>query len=449
VTVEARHCYEKLWGFCIGRPPQSDMSGSSAIPFEEGVSARRSVREGWWALQKYCIRFARLAEKRNSAFAGVIARDLIAFIRGVGPADGVVTKRARAAADWLMRAQEASGDDGASYGYFPLLTPRGWQASYPETTGYIITSLLKYSQVFGDDKARASALRMARWEIAVQMPSGAVQGGILTTPEKQTPAAFNTGMVLDGLVSAAEAEGDPAFIDAARRAADFLVSDQTEEGYFRSNGAYVTASTIKTYNCLNSWSMLRFGRFVNEKRYELAAIRAVTAALKQQKPNGWFANNCLSNSAAPLLHTIGYTLQGVLEVGALAGRDDFVDAARRGAEPIAAIMRSDGFIPGRLDANWHPSVKSACLTGSAQFAIVCFRLAELTGNSWWSTVAIRVLDFLKTRQIMDSADPGINGALAGAFPILGDYQPGGYPNWATKYLLDALLHLVSGTPESA
>jgi hypothetical protein len=388
-------------------------------------------------------------EKRNHAFAATVASDFTAFIAGVKPVAGETIERARAAAAWLIRAQNATGCGGVSYGYFPLRSPRGWQAAYPETTGYIITSLLNYAGAFDDDIARLSALQMARWEISVQMPSGAVQGGILTTSEAQTPAAFNTGMVLDGLVSAAEIGSDPGFIEAARRAADFLLGDQTDEGYFRSNGAYVTAGTIKTYNCLNAWSMFRFGRLVREKRYEEAATRAILAALNQQRPNGWFANNCLSNNAAPLLHTIGYTLQGVLEVGALAGREDFVDAAKLAAEAIASRTRPDGFISGRLDANWRPSVRSACLTGSAQFAVVCFRLAELTGHARWRSIANQVVDFLKTRQVMDNVDPGIRGALAGAFPILGDYQPGGYPNWATKYFLDALLHQASGGVEAA
>ena len=44
------------------------------------------------------------------------------------------------------------------------------------------------------------ASRMAQWEANIQMSSGAVQGGKVTTPDKQSPATFNTGMVLDGFV---------------------------------------------------------------------------------------------------------------------------------------------------------------------------------------------------------------------------------------------------------
>ena len=33
----------------------------------------------------------------------------------------------------------------------------------------------------------------------------------------------------------------------------------------------------------------------------------------------------------------------------------------------------------------------------------------------------------------------MNGTVAALLPILGSYQTGVYPNWATKYFLDALM----------
>lgn len=35
--------------------------------------------------------------------------------------------------------------------------------------------------------------------------------------------------------------------------------------------------------------------------------------------------------------------------------------------------------------------------------------------------------------------PALVGALAGSFALTGEYMRSGYPNWATKYFLDALL----------
>ncbi len=406
---------------------------------------KQNVRTTYWDISAFIKEAKTLLSSTDKTLSKHVRTDLQRFLSGsVVPISGQTAERARAAAAWLMRAQAATPDGGVSLGYFPCDgLYQGWRPSYPETTGYIMTSLFRYARSFDDSAAKEAAIKMGHWEIAVQMPSGAVQGGPVVPQEKQTPAAFNTGMVLDGWCTAFEETHDQAFMEAARKAADFLVNDLDENGYFRTNGDYVSAGEIKTYTCLCAWALFRFGNLADEDRYREAAIRAVEAALAQQQDNGWFAHNCLTRSDKPLTHTIGYTLQGILEVGLLAGREDFIQAVRRGVDPILDKLSPSGYLPGRFYPDWEPAAFSSCLTGSAQIAIVCFRLAEHTGESNYAECASRLLDFLKPLQALDTENPSLNGALAGSFPILGDYMRSGYPNWATKYLLDALVEQVS------
>lgn len=399
-----------------------------------------SLRKRYWGLSKTLSQFRRLAQARNRPLARVVAVDLARFaVSGVRARPGHAEHRAASAVDWLLRAQEATPDGGVSYGYFPCLGDSPWSDSYPETTGYIITSLLKYAGAFQREDVRARALSMADWEIAIQMPSGAVQGGTVAKPDRQTPCAFNTGMVLDGWCSAYEATGDPRFLEAAQRATRWLIDDVNPEGYFRTNGEFVARDEIKTYNVLCAWGMYRCGDLAGDGSARDAAVRVTEAAVRLQHENGWFASNCLSDPDRPLLHTIGYTLQGVLEVGVLANRQDFVDAARRGLDPVLANMSTNGFLPSRYDRTWRPAARYCCLTGSAQTAVVAYRIAELLGDDFYRGAADRIVDFLKAFQLTECVDPGIAGALAGSFPMFAEYKPGGYPNWATKYLLDALM----------
>ncbi len=399
-------------------------------------------RELYWGSRALASELAAAMSTSRRAFRSHVLRDGARYIAGsVRPISGETESRARAAASWLLRAQAATPDGGVSYGYFPCRGPDwGWRPSYPETTGYIMSSLLAYDARFPGGPAKDAVRRMAHWEADIQMPSGAVQGGPVCAPEHQTAAAFNTGMVLDGWCSVVETLRDARILDAARRAADWLVNDLDDEGYFRTNGAFVSRGEIKTYTCLCAWAMFRFGELVDEDRYRRAAVRVIEAALRQQRPNGWFAHNCLMRPEAPLTHTIGYTLQGVTEVGALAGRDDFVSAAARTVEQLAGCASPAGYLPGCLYADWQPAVFSACLTGTAQVAIVAFRLAGLLERP------DSLVDWLKGVQALDAPDPNVNGALAGSFPIFGEYMRGGYPNWATKYLLDALLSQDKSAP---
>jgi hypothetical protein len=73
---------------------------------------------------------------------------------------------------WLCRAQDRCGGQGVSAAYS---LARGWESPYPETTGYIIPTFYDYAMMTGQEEFRDRARRMADWEIAVQLPSGAVQ----------------------------------------------------------------------------------------------------------------------------------------------------------------------------------------------------------------------------------------------------------------------------------
>ena len=400
------------------------------------------IRERYWRAQSYLSTIRNLIRPCNRAFARHVAGDYLRYISNrVQPIQGETRKRAQAAVSWILRAQDATPDDGVSLGYFPCdANPsNGWRPSYPETTGYIIPSLLQYSECFKDSDVRERALRMAMWEIKVQMPSGAVQGGPICPPEQQAPAVFNTGMVLHGFIAAYRATAAPEFLEAGRRAADFLVADLGDDGHFQTHGQFVSEHRYKTYNCLCAWPLFHIGEDLGDARYQETAVKVVEAVLGQQQANGWFSNNCFTNSDSPITHTIGYTLQGILEVGGVAGREDFIESAKRGVDPLLQRISPRGFLRGSFYADWSPGLHSSCLTGNAQLAVVCYRLHELTGDSKYAIAANRLLNNLKALQVLDSDNPEINGAIPGSFPLMGSYMTAGYPDWATKYFLDALL----------
>ncbi|NIR46494.1 MAG: hypothetical protein GWN83_21255, partial [Gemmatimonadetes bacterium] len=62
---------------------------------------------------------------------------------------------AEEAVSWIERAQDATPDGGVSRAYSVGWTAhanaRGWQNSYPETTGYIIPTILDCADYLGKD----------------------------------------------------------------------------------------------------------------------------------------------------------------------------------------------------------------------------------------------------------------------------------------------------------
>ena len=410
---------------------------------------RRPLRAQYWDLRRHLGQLRETLRPRNRSFRSALVQDWVRWLIRVPAKQGADGRRRMdAAVDWLLRAQEATSDGGVSLGYFPCDedTNEGWRDSYPETTGYIMVSLIDYAQAFDRRDILENVWEMANWEADVQMESGAVQGGTVCAPPEQVAAVFNTGMVLQGYAAALALRDDERILRAACRAADFLVGDQGDDGHFRSHGKFVAAATIKTYNSLCAWPLYRLGKAIDRPQYRETAIRAVEASVREQRENGWFTNNCLTRPDAPLTHTIAYNLQGILEVGALAGRNDFLDAARRGLDPLLERLRRDGYLAGRFYDDWRPAAFSACLTGSAQLAIVAYRLYELLDDARYMEAADRLVGFVEQTQRLEVENEDMRGAVPGSFPLNGSYMSYGYPNWATKYFLDSLLlrHRLSG-----
>lgn len=339
-----------------------------------------------------------------------------------------------AAIRWLKLAQDVTGNGGVAQ--TRLIKFGRWAPSYPETTGYIIPTLYRYAALAGDDDCRARARRMADWEIDIQHPTGGVLAGALGDSDQ--PTIFNTGQVIFGWVRAFEEEGDERYRTAAVRASDWLCDVMDPDGCWRTWGSPMTGKQINTYNTRSAWSLVRTFQITGERRYLDAAVRNAEWALTQARANGFLDNNCLQDNAQPFTHTIAYAMRGLLEIGAAAGRDDLIAAARTIGEAMLAALPPDGRLPGRFDSAWRPTVKWSCLTGDCQLGINWGRLYQLTGEARYRDATTRVLGFVKRTQKLDGAPESL-GAIKGSHPVQGGYHPWQYPNWATKFYADALM----------
>lgn len=342
----------------------------------------------------------------------------------------------RAAAEWLVRAQDATGSGGVSAHYDAA--KRKWAGAYPETTGYIIPTFFRYADFSGQREYHERAVRMAAWETDIQLPEGGVRAGTLDA-EKVVPTIFNTGQVLFGWLAAWRRTQDARFRDSLGRAADWLVAAQEPDGAWRRFPSPFAAHALNTYNTRVAFGLAKAGRDLGEPSYLDAASRNVQWALTQMQPNGWLENNDLEDNDRPLTHTIAYATRGILEVGLIASNTTFVDAAARIARAVAQTQRRDGALPGRLDRAWRPASRWTCVTGNAQMAIVWQRLASETGERSWLPAADRAVDFNLSIQDLSAPNSGVRGGMPGSHPRAGGYMKHRYPNWAAKFFMDALM----------
>jgi hypothetical protein len=356
------------------------------------------------------------------------------------------TRHIRETIEWLKRAQDAGMDRGVSYGVF---FGEDFDVSYPETTGYICSTFIEQEHLTGEGEFLRRAIEMGDWEIAVQLPDGAVMGGKFNTAP--TPAVFNTGMVLLGWAALVSRTGEERFRVAAARAAEWLLSVQEPDGrWVRGNSRYANPGGT-LYNVMAAWGLCETGVAIGEDRYVQAAIRNAEYCLSRQHQNGWLPDCCLSNVEEPLLHTLAYSMQGLLGIGRLTGRDDLIAGARRLADAELRIMSAEGFLPGMQRQDFTAAANWCCLTGSAQTSAVWSQLYLLTQDQKYRSGVEVVNRYLMARHDIRNADLRLRGGLPGSWPVWGGYGRLQILNWATKFLLDALTleNVIRGQPKGA
>ncbi len=334
---------------------------------------------------------------------------------------------------WLARAQDQSASrDGGVARHFSLIT--GWSTSYPETTGYIVPTMLAHAAAAGDADARLRALRMLDWLTSLQFPEGGFQGGMIGE-RPVVPVVFNTGQILIGLAGGAPANREK-YGAAMVRAADWLVTIQDSDGCWRRHGSPFAKAGEKTYDTHVAWGLFEAARVEPDRSYAEAALANIRWALSHQQSNGWFDRCCLTEPSQPLTHTVGYVLRGVLEAYRFTRDPSLLASCRRTADALLSVIHPSGFLPGRLRSDWTPAASWACLTGTAQIATCWLMLYAETEQTTYRDAALLANSYVR-RTLKIEGPPDVRGGVKGSFPIDGAYNPYQYLNWGCKFMIDA------------
>jgi hypothetical protein len=356
-----------------------------------------------------------------------------------------VADYARATVAWLLTAQAATPDSGVAEGYNVIT--RRWGASYPETTGYIISSLLRAAQAGIGDRAqlRSAVAAMGSWLLTTQFECGAFPGGNIEFAARHPkPTVFNTGQILKGLTDLVhdglDSGGRVAL--SVKRAVDWLCQIQDVDGAWYQGRSPWTKGPVHSYDVRTAWALARYGKTFADASAVQAAIRNAEWLYSKLDSEGWFPHMAFCPGDDPLTHTVAYTIQGLLEIAVLTERSDFLTAAVKAATKVRDLQDPDtGAVPGRIAPGYHSGATWTNTTGNAQMAIIWFRLAQITKEASWREPALKANGFNCSLQELDmkSRDPGRRGGLRGSNPGHCGYGSFWYMNWTQKFHLDALL----------
>jgi hypothetical protein len=349
-------------------------------------------------------------------------------------------ERIRAALDWLIVSWERCHRTGSAAHYSPVV---GWSGPYPETTGYIIPTLWRAADRFRDSLFRDAAEAMTRWLLTLQSADGWFPGGVWKPGQSAKPSIFNTGQILFGLIESASRTGDDKVQSAADQAAAWLVAEQDDDGRWRRH-AY-RADYSPSYYAHVCWPLAAYEARTGSASVREAVLRGLTAIDGDRLANGAYSGWGFAPQGRAFTHTIGYTLQGIIESALLMDEwDRFAAPAAETAEKLLRRFELKRQLAGAYDAHWNGSHWYACLTGHCQLASTWLRIYERTGDPRFLNVAVKGVEFVMRRQRCTPGNPSVHGAIAGSTPVFGPYLRLRYPNWAAKFFVDAATDVRDG-----
>lgn len=359
------------------------------------------------------------------AFTAIVRRDL----KGTPMPLGAPREHLKAAIDWLALAQDMGARGGVSYGYS---VRGGWRPPYRETSGYIAETYFDVAAFLGEESFRDRAIRTLDWLCSVQNADGSIANPHF---DADSGIVFDTGMVLHGFVRGFTETGDGKYLRAGERAADWLVSIADAEQRWTRNEF---RNTPHVYNTRTAWAVVRLHQESPTPQREAVARANLDWALANRH-GGYFTQNAFVAGDSPYTHNIAYAIRGLLESGTLLRDERYLDAAEFSARAVTERLREDGFLPGIIDVDGQPQVTYCCLTGSAQMAGIWAKLYKRDGDKRMRDAAVSALRYVMGWQDINTSNVNVRGAIKGSQPVWGRYSPMTFPNWATKFFIDAMI----------
>jgi hypothetical protein len=349
-------------------------------------------------------------------------------------------RRLEYALNWFFIAQKKSGSIGISYGY---AFDKGWFKAYPETNGYIISTLIDYYKISNEVKWMNFALEIGDWEIAIQKPDGSVRVGF---PEKEMSDIFDTGMVLEGFVQLYKTTGLMRFLIAAKKATNWLINSMNSQGAWDT---FTFQNIPHTYHTLVAQAILSLYKYDPDERYLYAVDKNLSWVFLQKQSNGWFKYQGFSLYEDPYTHTMAYFIQGMLKLYKenYQNRYDYLlpeieEYCLRliGQFSLDKLSNTDLLLlPGQIKPDWTSNYNYTCLTGNAQFSVIFFDLYKITKNFRYLFAAENLLSIVASSQVTSYKKSKFFGAIPGSYPLNGHYHPFEFPNWPVKFFADAII----------
>lgn len=283
---------------------------------------------------------------------------------------------------WLKFAQDITPDGGVSAFYHTQSNV--WQPSYPETSGYIIPTLLAAGET-------ERAIRISEWLRGVQLKDGAIPQGFWRS---HISNPFDTAQALLGWLAVEEVAPDKRTRESLESAVSYLEDSWSSEQWGES---------CRTYYARNIWPLRLAGSIL---------VPSMIEHFTSKVSDHGFVEECEDDYDHPLSHFTCYVARAFLEIGEL-------EYAQRIATFLADAQTRFGTLPARISRNGGRFNTQICVPAVAQAAII------------WHKLGMKE-DYEKAMSFIEKLD-----APWASWPPEGDYLAHTHTNWSAKFIADA------------
>ncbi|MBT8191529.1 MAG: hypothetical protein KJO29_13950, partial [Bacteroidia bacterium] len=253
--------------------------------------------------------------------------------------------------DWIIKSFEINNNLGSS----AYRTSWGtWAKPYPETTGYLIPSLLKAS-VF-DHKGILKNLCLKQLEYFRDLQN--TDGSFASSASERKPNVFDSAQILQGLMALYSIDGKAETRNMAEKCFHWLSSEIGADGSF-SNYNLSDAYNPLYYTRI-SWILMKadksLGMEYNEK----------TSLLFEKQLENWDADFIDKTAFYPgstaFSHTVIYALRGLYECAIILNHKEALQKFKTSLHELLNIVVQSNGLPGQFYNSKYSSAYT-CSTG--------------------------------------------------------------------------------------
>ena len=327
---------------------------------------------------------------------------------------------------FLKRSVAVNKGKGSSAYYSKIRHPlRFWSKAYPETTGYLIPSLMRIQEQEDIDTS-VEVEQCMRWLAEdVQFKDG---GFPSLYAGNTRPSLFNSAQIALGFH--AYGSRNSSYKVQELKLVNWL-SKQLEEG---KKEIHYRGDFIPSYYTRVVWPCLLMSQKHEHVVLQHLAEKLLKTLLLRIDKDFFPLKSGFQGDKA-FTHTLAYTVRGLMESAILLDDSDLLQLCRNQIDAqISSLKKHQLRFAGSYMPSWEGDFSFRCLTGEWQWVIIFLKASQLFKEQKYFSLAEELIHRLDSTHFLYP-----KGAVLGSKPLWGAYMPWKAPNWAAKFALDALL----------